>query len=267
GETSGALHIILERLARETEQSNQLWMKVKNALTYPVMVLVAAMVLVVWAQNVVFKDLLQFLSQLGVSLPWTTRVLMVSSRILSSPFAWVVVGAAGIGCLWGLRLLLQRPALRLRVWTLILLIPGLGQALRTAAAVDFSRSLAMCQAAGIPILRGIELAAMSVSDPVLHSKVGTVKLRVAEGCLLHEALRDTQFFPGMVIHMLAAGEATGKISIMLEKCAKICEESMEQALDMATAALQPLVLLLVGVLVGFVVLATMSPMLKVVETL
>ena len=91
--------------------------------------------------------------------------------------------------------------------------------------------------------------------------------QVADGVLVSEALAELDLFPRMMIHLMAAGETSGKLSFLLERCALVCEESMDQAIEIATAAMQPAVMMVVGVLVGFIIWATLGPMLKVVESL
>lgn len=267
GESTGGLHDVLERLASESEKSNALWMKIRSALTYPVLVLVLSLVLVIWAQNVVFKDLLGFLTTLGVELPWSTRLLSFSSKILTSPWAFVLVVLLAGAVVWVTGFLASRLDLQRRLWAVAFELPGLGTMLRTAVAVEFCRALSITSSAGVPILRGLELSAAATANPLVRERVARARAAVAEGVLVADALKETDLFPPMMIHLLSAGETTGKLAFLLERCAAVCEESMDQAIEMATAALQPAVMLVVGVLVGFIIWATLGPMLKVVESL
>lgn len=267
GESTGGLHSVLERLATEAEKSNNLWMKIRSALTYPVLVLFLSLVLVVWAQNVVFKDLLGFLTSLGAELPWSTRFLSLTSRILSSPWALLLFFLLGAAGFWLAGMLAARPDWQKKLWSLALATPGLGPMLRTALAVEFCRALAICNSAGVPILRALDLAAAACANPLVQDRVRVARSRVAEGVLVADALADLDLFPRMMIHLLAAGESSGKLSFLLERCAAVCEESMDQAIEIATAALQPAVMMVVGILVGFIIWATLGPMLKVVESL
>ena len=267
GESTGGLHAVLERLATEAEKTNRLWMKIRSALTYPVLVLFFSLVLVVWAQNVVFKDLLKFLTTLGVDLPWSTRLLSATSQVLSSPWAILLfvlfMGALG----YGAGQLAARPDWQGKLWSFGLGLPGLGPMLRTALAVEFCRALAICTSAGIPILRGLDLAAAACANPLVKERVAVARNQVANGVLVSDALAELDLFPRMMIHLMAAGETSGKLSFLLERCAAVCEESMDQAIEIATAAMQPAVMMIVGALVGFIVWATLGPMLKVVESL
>ncbi len=267
GESTGGLHTVLERLATEAEKTNQLWMKIRSALTYPVLVLFFSLVLVVWAQNVVFKDLLKFLTTLGVDLPWSTRVLSVTSQILSSPWALLLFVLFLGALVYGAGQLAARPDWQGKLWAFGLSLPGLGPMLRTALAVEFCRALAICNSAGIPILRSLDLAAAACANPLVKARVAVARNQVADGVLVSEALAELDLFPRMMIHLMAAGETSGKLSFLLERCALVCEESMDQAIEIATAAMQPAVMMVVGVLVGFIIWATLGPMLKVVESL
>ena len=149
----------------------------------------------------------------------------------------------------------------------LLKMPAIGSALRSAEVSGFARTLATLYASGVPIVNAIELAGMTTGNIPLREAAIDIKEQVANGRNLHEAMQLTGFFPSMVIHLIAVGDETGALDRMLDRSAEICEEAVDLALEAATAALEPMVLMFVGVLVGFVVIATMMPLLSVVQKL
>lgn len=264
GESTGAMVLVLERLAENSEKANRTWNRIGSALTYPVLVLVASLVLILWAQNAIFKNLLDFLTTMGGELPLATRLLSFSARLLSNPWFLLLLVAGLGGAGWGLRRLAENRAMVRRAWALALRLPAMGNLLRTALAVDFCRSLALCVSAGVPLLRALDLAGGAAPWAVGLSRA---RERIAAGELVHQALSEVELLPPMTLHLMAAGESTGKLSFLLERAARLCEESLDSALESAVAALQPAVLMLVGILVGFVVYATLVPLTRLVETL
>jgi type II secretory pathway component PulF len=255
------LHLILLRLAEDTERSQELRMKVRAALSYPLMVLGVALVLAILAQNFIFRDFLANLASLGVPLPWTTQVLMLSCNLVSQPAAWLALLLGG--GLFGFLCVKVRAFERLRPF--LFLIPGLGRVLRTVLAVEFVRALARCQTAGVPLLAAVQLA--SELDPQLRRIGEDMKTRLTAGEPFHEVMEASGFFPRAFAMVLQAGEESGRLADLLVQVAQISEESLESGIQAASDLLQPLLLLAVGGLVGFMVIATMSPMLKLVERL
>ncbi|MEW6279874.1 MAG: type II secretion system F family protein [Candidatus Eremiobacterota bacterium] len=265
GEHTGSLHLILDRLAVQTEKANELRQRVRSALNYPIFIFIVAVILLLGAPAFVFKDLLRLLTELGVDLPWTTRLMIAASRVVASP--WVLVLLAGAAFLLGVFVVRLRTDLNLRKrWeALLLAVPVLGPSLRATVVCDFTRALSNCYATGIPILKGLDLSARSTDNLVFIEAALRAQARMKEGAALHEALEATEFFPEITLQMVAVGEESGRMSAMLERAAKLSEDEVEHTLAIATAALQPLMLLVIGIAVGFVVIATMSPMLKVIE--
>ena len=267
GEQTGSLHLVLEKLARQAERSNELRARLKAALTYPLVIFVIALGLLMAAPAVIFKDLLRLLQELQVQLPLTTRVLVTVSKVLSS--FWVVVPLLvvfGLGVV-GWRTVQNDLRLRRRLESLVLTVPGLGPAVRASVVCDFTRALATCYTTGVPMLRGLELSAGAADHLVFKEALLFARDKMRDGLPLHEALADSAFFPGMTVQMVAVGEESGRLADMLERVSALAETEVEQTLAVATAMLQPIMLLFIGFVVGFVVIATMSPMLQVINSL
>ncbi len=267
GEQTGSLHLILEKLARQAEKATELRSRVRAALTYPLVIFVLALALLIGAPALVFKDLLRLLQEMQVELPWTTQLMVLGSKIMGSPLVLLPLAAIVVALVAGAHMIKSDLTLRRKVEKGVLAVPILGDAIRAAIVCDFTRSLATCYATGIPILKGLELSASAADHQLFQDALLAARDRMRDGAALHEALQASEFFPGMTLHMVAVGEESGRLADMLERVAALAETQVEQTLAIATAAMQPLMLLLIGIVVGFVVIATMSPMLKVVESL
>lgn len=267
GEQGGSLGTILERLAVQAERSGHVQSQMKSALSYPLMVLGATLVLVGWAHGVIFQGLQGLLGSMGAEVPLPTQVLMLVGGVVSRPWAVALLVLLAGGALWWARRQARKPEGQRVLHGAALRVPGVGPALKAAEASEYCRALALCVSSGLPLLRAMELAEGVLRNVTLLDGAEQARRSVAEGRLIHKSLSSTEFLPRMALQMVAAGEESGHLEEMLERVARMQDDLVERSVEMATAALQPLLLLFVGLLVGFVVVATMAPMLKVVETL
>lgn len=258
GERTGSLQGVLERLGADSEKGQKTLLKIFSALTYPCVVLVTTLLLVVASQHFVLAGLLRFLQSLDVPLPWTTRVLVVSSAAVEHPLLWLV----GALLLWAGLTALARSRERWR--PLLYSTPGVGLVLRSALTLRYVRALALCLRVGVPVVQALQL--LRQLDPLLETPGEAVLHRLREGDTLSEAWRATDFFPSFVGSVLKAGEESGSLPRLLESAAELTEVSLEETLQSLTAALQPAVMLGVGLLVGFVLVGTLSPLLSVVQS-
>lgn len=267
GESTGSLHIVLEKLALQAEKATELRARLQAALTYPAVVFLVAMAVLILAPAVIFKDLLRLLQDLQVELPLATRLLVSASRLASSPFVLIPLIGLPLAFLALRRSVWEHSGWRRQIERTLLAVPALGPAIRAAVACDFCRSLATCHATGIPILKGLELSGSAADHLVFGDALRLAIGQMRDGETLHRALQAMDFFPAMALQMIAVGEESGRLSDMLERVARLAEGEVEHTLEVATAALGPMVLLFIGMVVGFVVVATMTPMLKVINSL
>lgn len=262
GEETGSLHQVLHRLAVHQEKSAGLHAKLVGALAYPAFVCVACLVMLVVVPAFTFGGLFTMLESLRVPIPWPTQLLMIFLKAVRSPLGLIP-----------LALLLASPYLARQLYAkrsvqqAVERIPGLGKALRTAALSQLARTLATLYGAGAPLVKALDLTAEGTHNLLLRDALALAKAEILAGEPLHRALASSGYFPPMLIHVVAAGETVGQVAPMLEKVATIAEESVDQALLTAVAALQPLVLAFAGFLTGFMVLAMMSPLIKVAQSL
>lgn len=267
GEQGGSLGRILDRLAVQAEKSGHVQSKLRSALTYPLIVLALALVLVAWAHGVIFQGLQGLLGSLGADVPLPTRALMLVGAVASRPWAVALLTATAAAAAYAARQWSRTPDGTARIHAQLLRLPGIAPVVKAADASEYARALALCFSSGLPLLRAMELAEGVMRNVVLREGAARARASVAEGRPIHKALAGAGFLPNMSLQMVAAGEESGHLEEMLERVARMGDDQVEHSVELASATLQPLLLLFVGLLVGFVVLATMAPMLKVVETL
>ena len=266
GEQSGRLAHVLLRLAENEEQMLEMSQKVKNSLVTPALVSVFCLILVVALPPLCLRGLLTMLLETGVALPWPTRLLLFFSGLLSN--GWFYFGLlilAGLAW-WATTRLLASSAATFRLWQGLMWLPLVGPVLRTLAVIRFRQTLASMLDSGNSLLVALPLAAHSTGNPLLQDSIRLAVTRLEEGETLAESLAACPFFPDSFLLSLRAGEECGSVSQLLMNLIKLYQLELEQRLTSFAAALEPLVMMLVGVIVGFVVVATLLPMLKVVES-
>lgn len=262
GEETGALHHILPRLAESQEKGCALKRRLLSAMAYPAVVLAICLLAFLALPGMVLQPLLGSLSTLGVEMSWPTRVLLGLYKAQSSPLVWLL-GLSGLAAaVPATRRLLADAEVRLRLSDALLRVPMLGRALRMAAAVEVSRGLALLLETGVPLLKAVELLAASSANPSLSEALTRAAHGLRQGASMGELLMSERCLPRLVGQMLILGADTGKTSDLLRSVAQLCEESLEHDLAMLEAAAKPLVLAFLGLLAGFLIAATMSPVMQ-----
>ncbi len=259
GENTGTLHHTLIRLAARQEQAHARRVKLRAALIYPVFVFCVCLAMLLAVPTLLFKNLLGFYSGMGLVLPWPTKLLLA----LSSPVS-IVLGLVGLGALLYFvpRLLRSETGQRC-----LLATPVVGEALRMAEACELCHTLALLGEVGVPILRALELAREGASTRALKDTLVRAGHAMRQGSDLAGILRDSGCLPPMVPQMVQVGEETGKTGVLLSATARLCEVGLEQSLAMTEAFLQPLMMLFLGLLAGFLVVASMAPMVQLAQSL
>ncbi|MDY7219650.1 type II secretion system F family protein [Denitrificimonas sp. JX-1] len=258
GEQTGALELLLERIATYKEKTEHLKAKIKKALRYPFAVMAVA-VLVSWVLLVkVVPQFEEIFISFDAQLPLFTLGVIALSEYLQN-HAGVLLGfialvGLGVQRLW-------RSSTRLRsCWErFVLRLPVVGNIAYHAAVARFARTLATTFAAGVPLLDALESVTGSVANVVFREAVQQVKRDVANGMQLHFAMRNTAVFPVMAVQLTAIGEESGSLDAMLDKVAVYYEQQVEQAVDGLTALMEPLILSVLGVLVGGLIIAMYLP--------
>jgi type IV pilus assembly protein PilC len=266
GEAGGILDTILQRLANYIEKNVKLKRAVKSALVYPVAVLgVAAGVitLLLWKVVPIFATL--FLG-LGVDLPLPTRIVIMLSNFVGSIFGLMILVVI-VGLVIGLKLWHATPQGRFILDGILLKLPLVGILLRKIAVARFTRTLGTLISSGVPILEGLDITARTAGNAVIEKALGQVRKALEQGKNLADPLKETNVFPGMVTQMIGVGEQTGAMDAMLQKIADFYEEEVDAAVKDLLAALEPAMIVFLGVVVGGIVISMYLPLFSLIGKL
>ena len=262
GETGGSLDTVLTRLATTIEQQVELRRKVKSAMTYPVVVgVIVVLILIAMLLFVVpmFKGMYH---DLNAKLPAPTMVLLTVSNIFKKFFPLVFVGA-GFG-VWALKRYINTPPGRRRCDAFKLRAPVFGQLAHKTALARFSRSLAALVRAGVPILDALEIVSETAGNVIVAEAVTDTQAAVKAGESLARPLEAHPVFPPMVTQMIAVGEETGALDELLEKIADFYDSEVEATVEALTSLIEPLLIVVMGVCVGGMVIALYMPMFSII---
>ncbi len=266
GETGGILDTILQRLATYIEKNVKLKRAVKSALVYPVSVLLVAagvITLLLWKVVPVFATL--FVS-LAVELPLPTRVVLGMSKFVGSIFGFLIL-AFFVAFAIGLKLWYGTPKGRMVIDTLLLKLPLVGILLRKIAVARFTRTLGTLISSGVPILEGLDITARTAGNAVIEKALLHVRKSLEAGRTLADPLRETEVFPGMVTQMIGVGEQTGAMDAMLQKIADFYEDEVDAAVKDLLSAMEPIMIVFLGVVVGGIVISMYLPLFSLIAKL
>ena len=266
GETGGILDTILQRLAAYIEKNVKLQRAVKSALVYPIGVLTiaaAVITLLLWKVVPVFATLF---AGLGVDLPLPTRIVIGLSHFVGSIFGFLIFVAV-IGSVVGLKVWYGTRGGRMAIDTIILKLPVLGLLMRKIAVARFTRTLGTLISSGVPILEGLDITARTSGNAVIEKALIQVRKSLEEGKSLTDPLKESEVFPGMVTQMIAVGEQTGAMDAMLQKIADFYEEEVDAAVKDLLTALEPIMIVFLGLVVGGVVISMYLPLFSLIGKL
>ncbi|MGO1616896.1 MAG: type II secretion system F family protein [Oceanisphaera sp.] len=258
GEQTGALDHIFEQIALYREKAEQLKSKIKKALLYPTMVLlIAGMVTAILLLFVIpqFEDIFE---SFGAPLPLFTQWVIAVSRALHNYWLAMLIAMALLVLLYQ-RLWRYSPRVRHISDRLLLTLPITGRIVRKAALTGFARTLATTFSAGIPLVDGLSAAAGACGNRIYRDATLQVRDHVIAGMPMNTALRGTLLFPDRVIQMVTIGEETGAIDSMMNKVAALYEQEVDDAIAGLTSLIEPLMMLILGILVGGLVIAMYLP--------
>jgi type IV pilus assembly protein PilC len=257
GEVGGILDTILRRLAQFIEKAEKLKSQIKGAMTYPlVVVAIAILVIAVILVFVipVFEDMFK---SFGSALPGPTQIVVNMSRFLKGNIHWVLIAIGGL--VYGFKRYRSTTSGRKQTDTLFLKLPIFGNLLKKTAVARFTRTLGTMISSGVPILDALEIVAKTAGNVVIEEIIYEVRGSIAEGQTIAEPLSENDIFPGMVIQMIAVGEATGALDSMLEKIADFYDEEVDAAVAALTSMLEPLLMVFLGGSIGGLVIAMYLP--------
>ena len=257
GEESGTLDSVLARLAEYSESQARLLRTVQAALTYPILMIVVASLIVGFLLAYVVPQVTRIFSDTGQTLPLATQILLGLSAFLAE-WWWLLLLAGAFATLLWLRVI-ATPKGRLWYDRTLLRLPWVGRLLQRLNVARFARTLSTLLASGVPILNALSMVAYLVKNSVLRQTVEAARLSVQEGESLAAPLRRSGVFPALLVQMIAVGERSGELETMLSRAAETCDEEVSIALARLTSLLEPLTILVMGAVVLFIVLAILLP--------
>ncbi len=261
GEASGILEAILHKLATYLEKIEALKSKIKSALFYPTAVIVVAFIITAILMIFVIPQFEQLFSGFGADLPPLTRLVITISEYFQE-YWWAIFGSI-IGSVVGLMQAKKRSIAVAHFFDRMLLkLPVLGSIIEKAAIARFARTLATMFAAGTPLVEAMSSVAGACGNIIFHDATLKMRDEISTGSQLQAAMRDAGIFPNMVVQMVAIGEESGALDAMLGKVADWYEQEVDDAVDSLTSLLEPIIMAVLGVIIGGLVIAMYLPIFK-----
>ena len=258
GEASGSLDTVLERLANSMEKAEAIKGKVKNAMVYPIVVLVIAFSILFLLLTFVIPQFVKMFNDSGIPLPLITRMVVGASDWMVANW-WLVIIAI-IGGIYGFKKYRGTAKGKRSLDTIALKLPLFGKLNRKVAVAKFTRTMATLLDSGVPILSAFDIVADIVGNDLIKDAVVNAKSSIKEGNTIARPLHESEQFPLMVINMIEIGEESGTLVEMLEKVANYNEREVEEEISNMLAAMEPLVILIMAIMVGTIVIALFLPM-------
>ncbi len=266
GETGGILDTILQRLSSYIEKNVKLKRAVQSAMIYPIAVFSIAggvIVLLLWKVVPIFT---QLFNGLGADLPLPTRIVIQMSEFVGSIYGFIIA-AFFVGGIFALKSWYGTPPGRMAIDTIILKIPLVGPLMRKIAVARFTRTLGTLISSGVPILEGLDITARTSGNAVVERAITQTRKAVEAGRSLVDPLKDTGVFPGMVTQMIGVGEQTGAMDAMLQKIADFYEDEVDAAVKDLLTAMEPIMIVVLGVVVGGIVISMYLPLFSLIGKL
>ncbi|MHB0945684.1 MAG: type II secretion system F family protein [Sedimentisphaerales bacterium] len=268
GEVGGVLDVILARLADFMEKAQKLKAKIKGAMVYPIVVMGAAFGIVMGLMLGVIPKFSEVLKEMtGGELPGLTRGLMATSDWIAFKYGWAVLIAIPFIWIMALRLIRQFPTGRLVMDLIYLKLPVVGQLVYKTGVARWTRTLGTLISAGVPILEAINITAETSGSEVYSNMLRKVHNAIRQGDTFANPLRQTKTVDGLVVNMIDVGEETGDMDKMLIKIANNFDEEIDVLVGSLMSLLEPIMILVLGAIVGVIVLAIFLPMVKIITSL
>ena len=261
GEASGALETMLDKLATYKEKTEALKAKVKKALMYPIAVLVVAFVVTVILLVFVVPKFEELFDSFGADLPALTQFVIDLSEFMQA-WWWIIAGGIGGTVYIILRIKKTSPKMQEFFDRTALKAPVIGDITTKSAIARFARTLETMSAAGVPLVEALESVAGATGNIVYYNASMKIRDEISQGTQLQTSMRSTELFPNMAIQMVSIGEESGSLDSMLAKVADFYETEVDNAVDALTSLLEPIIMAVLGVLVGGLIIAMYLPIFK-----
>jgi type IV pilus assembly protein PilC len=257
GEAGGVLNTILNRIALFIEKANKLKKKVKGAMIYPCSIVAVAIIVVAILLIFVIPVFAELYGSMGKALPAPTQITInISNWFVAT---WYYALFAVVGAVVGIRFYYQTDHGRMNIDRLLLRLPVVGDLLRKVAVARFSQNMAILLSSGVPILDGLAITARTAGNKVVEKAILDSRISISQGRNVADPLRESKIFPPMVCQMVAVGENTGGLDTMLKKVADLYEEEVDDAVANLTALMEPMIMIVLGVILGGLVISMYLP--------
>lgn len=257
GEQSGHLDAVLERLAEFTETRQQLQQQIRNALIYPIALLVTATGIISFMLAYVVPKVVYIFENYDQQLPLLTRIMIASSDFIRG--YWFIIILVIVASIIGLRKLLQKDGPKRKYHHLLLRIPVISKLTRGINTARFTQTLSILAGSGVPILESLKIAAQVVVNLPMREAVEEASLRIREGAMISRSLANSKLFPPMTTHLISSGEASGRLEEMLAHAAKNQEREVNGLIATLLGIMQPLMVIIMAAIVLLIVLAILLP--------
>ena len=261
GEASGSLDVVLVRLAKSKEDSEELKGRVKGAMIYPVIVIVVSFTIVYGLMSFVVPRFVEMFAGAGMKMPALTQVVINISAVMAK--FWHVILGAVVGGIFLLIKTVKSPKGKEKFDKFILKMPMIGSLLRKVAVARFTRTMATLLSSGVPILLAFDIASETSGNAVISKAVVLARNSIKEGNTIAKPLEQSGEFPVMVTQMIEVGEESGTITEMLNKISDFMETDIKQGIQGLVAAMEPLAIVIMAVLVGTIVIALFLPLFSI----
>lgn len=261
GEQSGHLDAVLDRLADFTESRQILQQQVKNALIYPIALVVTAVAIISFMLAYVVPKVVSIFENFGQELPILTRIMIASSDFIRG--YWFILIAGTIAIVWGVRRLLQKEGPRRKYHRILLRLPIVGTVTQGINTARFTQTLSILAGSSVPILEALRIAAQVVVNIPMREAVEEASLRIREGAMISKSLAASKLFPPMTTHLIASGEASGRLEEMLVRAAQVQEREVDGLISTMLGIMQPLLVIFMAGVVLLIVLAILLPIFEI----
>ena len=266
-EAAGALPQVLSRLSDYEEKAYRTEMMFRQAMVYPCWIMFICLVFVVWVPPFLFGELFTLLENSGVELPLLTKVILALSKMAGSPFFYLFSIVAVFFGARAFMSLSSSPRSRYRLYSLLHKNKFVGQQLTALATCRFARCLEMLSDVGVPITQSLKLAGNAAGNPVLKHNMPSAIEAMINGATLEDAMSEADFFSRPFLSTVRLGQEAGSLSQVLSKIVVLYETELEYRARAIISALEPLAMLFMGLTVGVFIIATMSPLMQLIQTL
>ncbi len=265
GELGGILDTILNRLSKYIEKNIKLKRQVKAALFYPATIVAVAFIVIIVLLVYVIPIFAKMFTDFGGILPAPTRLVIGASDFMRGNIL-IIIGIIA-AAIFGARKYYKTQNGRMVIDSLVLRLPVFGMLARKISVAKFTRTLGTLISSGVPILDGLDIVAKTAGNKVVEKAIYATRQSISEGKTLSEPLGSSKVFPPMVVQMIAVGETTGALDAMLSKIADFYDEEVDSTVGILTSLLEPILMIFLGIVIGFIVVAMYLPIFKMAGTI